>query len=147
MTMIQPMRTEHLSEYAVIYAAAFSGEPWHDAWRAEDAAVHIAEIMESRQSFGLEYVIDGMVAGFILGSSMLFHYGRTFEINDLAVHPDFQGQGIATKLLNACLDEMKARGIKGVHLITQGEGFLPAFYEKHGFQKENRVMLMGLELE
>ena len=40
MTMIQPMRTEHLSEYAVIYAAAFSGEPWHDAWRAEDAALH-----------------------------------------------------------------------------------------------------------
>ena len=147
MTMIQPMCTEHLSEYAAIYAAAFSGEPWHDAWRTEDAAIHITEIMESRQSFGLEYVIDGTVAGFILGSSMLFHYGRTFEINDLAVHPDFQGQGIATKLLNACLDEMKARGIKGVHLITQGEGFLPAFYEKHGFQKENRVMLMGLELE
>lgn len=145
--MIQPFNKEHLREYAAIYAAAFSGEPWRDAWREEDAAVHIAEIMESRQSFGLEYVADGKTVGFILGSSMLFHYGRTFEINDLAVHPDFQGQGIATALLNACLAEVKARGMKGVHLITQGEGFLPAFYEKHGFQKENRVMLMGLELE
>lgn len=30
---------------------------------------------------------------------MLFHYGRVFEINDLAVAPDFQGRGIATALL------------------------------------------------
>ena len=54
--------------------------------------------------------------------------------------------GIATKLLKACLEEMKKHGIKGVNLITQGDGFLPEFYEKHGFKKENEVILMGMEL-
>ena len=144
--MIKECTTEHITEYGKIYATAFSGEPWNDHWKLEDAEIHIKEIMGSKQSYGLEYLVDGKVAGFILGSSMLFHWGRMFEINDLAVHPDYQGQGIATKLLEACLEEMKKRGIKGVNLITQGDGFLPKFYEKHGFKKETEVILMGMEL-
>jgi len=50
-------------------------------------------------------------------------------------------------LLERCLADMKARGIVGVHLITAGEGILPAFYEKYGFKKENEVILMGLEMD
>ena len=84
---------EHVGRYAQIYAAAFSGEPWNDPWTVEDAEVHVRELLECRQSFGLEYVIDGEIVGFILGTSMLFHYGRTFEINDLAVAPEHQRQG------------------------------------------------------
>ena len=137
---------EHLDRYGEIYAKAFSGEPWNDPWKAEDAAIHVKELLEMKQSYGLEYLVGGEVVGFILGSSMLFHYGRTFEINDLAVHPDYQRQGIARKLMDACLADIKDQGMVGVHLITVGEGILPAFYEKYGFKKENEVILMGLEL-
>lgn len=146
-TCIQPIQAAHLRRYAEIYAKAFSGEPWNDPWRIEDAEIHIREIMESCQSYGLEYVSDGVVAGFILGASMLFHYGRTFEINDLAVHPGFQRQGIASKLLARCLEDVKQQGIVGVHLITAAEGLLPSFYEKFGFKREKQVMLMGMETE
>lgn len=144
--MIKPITAQHIEKYGEIYAAAFSGEPWNDNWKTDDAVIHISEIMESKQSYGLEYIVDGKVAGFILGSSMLFHWGRMFEINDLAVHPDYQGKGIAKKLLNTCIEEIKHRGIKGVNLITQGDGFLPEFYEKQGFKKETEVILMGKEL-
>ncbi len=77
---------------------------------------------------------------------MLFHYGRIFEINDLAVDPAYQHRGIARRLLERCLADMKTRGIAGIHLITAGTGILPAFYEEYGFKKENEVILMGLEL-
>ena len=87
---IHPICKENLSRYGEIYAAAFSGEPWNDPWNVEDATIHVRELLESRQAYGLECVIDGQVAGFILGTSMLFHYGRTFEINDLAVAPEHQ---------------------------------------------------------
>ena len=117
-----------------------------DPWKAEDAVIHVKELLESRQSYGLEYVIDGEVAGFILGTSMLFHYGRTFEINDLAVAPEYQRRGIGAKLLEKCIADVKPQGMAGIHLITAGDGILPAFYEKYGFTKENEVILMGLEL-
>ena len=34
----------------------------------------------------------------------------------------------------------------GVHLITAGESFLTEFYERFGFSKEKRVILMGKDL-
>ena len=143
---IQICRIEHLERYGEIYAAAFSGEPWNDPWKMEDAIIHVKELLESKQAYGLEYLIDGEVVGFILGTSMLFHYGRTFEINDLAVAPAYQHCGIAKALLEKCIEDIKGQGIVGVHLITAGEGMLPKFYEKYGFKKESEVILMGLEL-
>ncbi|MBR3201562.1 MAG: GNAT family N-acetyltransferase [Mogibacterium sp.] len=60
--------------------------------------------------------------------------------------PVFQGRGIAKELLEKCISEMKDRGIAGLNLITEAEGFLPEFYERYGFSRENRVILMGKEL-
>ena len=74
--MILPITIEHIARYGEIYAAAFSGPPWNDPWKPEDAEVHVREILESKQSYGLE----------------------------------------------------------------------PEFYEKHGFKKEDHVILMGREL-
>jgi len=144
--LIQAINMDHATRYGVIYAAAFSGEPWNDAWNQEDAIIHVKELIESKQAYGLEYVIDGEVVGFILGTSMLFHYGRTFEINDLAVDPAFQHRGIAKQLLEQCLKDLKKQGIVGVHLITAGDGNLPDFYGKYGFKQEKEVILMGMEM-
>ena len=141
--IIQNCSINNVEEYGRIYAAAFSGEPWNDSWKVEDATIHVKEILESPQSYGLECLVDGQVAGFLLGTSMLFHYGRTFEINDLAVDPKFQGRGLAKRLMDKAMDDLKQQGIVGVHLITAANGWLKDFYGKYGFQKEERVILMG----
>ena len=109
----------------------------------EDATIHVRELLENKQSYGLECIRGGQVVGFILGTSMLFHYGRTFEINDLAVAPSHQHQGIATRLMETLLADMDTQDIKAVHLITSADGVLPAFYQKFGFKRETEVMLMG----
>ena len=36
-------------------------------------------------------------------------------------------------------------GYRMFHLITTCEGVLPAFYERSGFKKEERVTMMGKE--
>ena len=99
-----------------------------------------------KTAYGLEYVFDGRIVGFILGGSMLFHYGRTFEINDLAVDPAYQRRGIARKLLERMLSDLEGMGIVGVHLLTAPEGVLPEFYARYGFKKESRIVPMGREL-
>ena len=143
---IQPCNIEHIKRYGEIYASAFSGEPWNDPWKPEDASIHIRDLLESKTAYGLECIVDGQVAGFVVGTSMLFHYGRTFEINDLAVDPLYQRRGIANQLMERILSDIKKQGMVGVRLITSSEGFLQSFYGKFGFSKENRVVLMGKEL-
>ena len=145
--IIKNCEMKNLQRYGEIYASAFSGEPWNDPWKAEDASIHVKEIMENPHSHCLECCIDGKTVGLILGTSMLFHYGRTFEINDLAVDPDYQNKGIAKKLIEQCLKDAKEHEIVGVNLITASDGFLPKYYEKYGFPKKNRVILMGKELK
>ena len=83
---IRPMNPENTVRYGEIYAAAFSGEPWNDPWDPADAVIHVRELLESKQSYGMEYVEDGKVVGFILGTSMLFHYGRTFVLSHFLLH-------------------------------------------------------------
>ncbi len=146
MDNIRHCNIKNIDRYAKIYADAFSCEPWNDHWKVDDAKVHIKELLSSGQSYGLEFVIDGHIVGFILGTSMLFSYGRTFEINDLAVDPKYHRQGIAKELLRSLLLELKKQNIKGVHLITSNDGFLQKFYEQFNFTKETKVILMGTEL-
>ena len=143
---IQHLNFDHIKRYGEIYAAAFSGEPWNNPWTAENAMIHVKELSESKTAYGLECIIDGQIAGFILGTSILFYYGRTFEINDLAVDPAYQHRGVARQLMERILMDIKEQGMVGVHLITASEGFLQSFYERFGFSKENRVMLMGKDL-
>ena len=76
---IRSCSMDHISRYGEIYAKAFSGEPWNDPWKPEDAVIHVKEILEMKQSYGLEYVEGDIIVGFLLGSSMLFHYGRSFS--------------------------------------------------------------------
>ncbi|MCR4956880.1 MAG: GNAT family N-acetyltransferase [Lachnospiraceae bacterium] len=142
--MIEKCNLDHIQQYGEIYAKAFRGEPWNDPWNPKDAATHVQEILESKHSYGLEYIEDDKVVGFILGSSMLFHYGRTFEINDLAVDPAYQRRGIARSLMTQCIKDVKEMGIVGIHLITAKEGVLPKFYEEFGFKVETDVILMRM---
>ena len=56
---IKPITMDHVERYGEIYAKAFSGEPWNDPWKTEAAVIHVRELLESKQAYGLECVIEG----------------------------------------------------------------------------------------
>jgi ribosomal-protein-alanine N-acetyltransferase len=62
------------------------------------------------------------------------------HLRGMAVHPRFQRRGIATALLTAALNELRARGCRRVTLDTT-DPLLGAvrFYESHGFQPTGRT--------
>ncbi len=80
----------------------------------------------------------------IVGCCALEIYSKKIaEIRSVAVHPDHQGQGIATALVAACLERAKKRKIKEILAIT---GAVKLF-EKSGFstlQHEKYAMLKVL---
>lgn len=52
------------------------------------------------------------------------------EVKSLAVKETHQGKGIGKMLVNACVEEAKALGIKRVFALT----FKPGFFQKLGFR-------------
>ena len=52
-------------------------------------------------------------------------------IQDLMVHPDYQGQGIGTELMNRMISHLKAQNIYMISVIY--EPALSTFYKKFGF--------------
>ncbi len=54
---------------------------------------------------------------------------RLAEIRSLAVHPEYQGKGIASALVAACLKEARKKKVYEVLSITSAI----AFFEKQGF--------------
>jgi len=78
--------------------------------------------------------VDQRVAGFI--TCDLDQNKKMGEVALLAVHPDFQKQGIATALNQVALDYMRASGMKVAVVGTGGDpGHAPArrAYEKAGY--------------
>ena len=60
-------------------------------------------------------------------------------INRLAVHPDFQRQGIATCLLEACLLQAGRQGACNCFIdVRAGNITAQRFYEKQGFRRIGR---------
>ena len=61
-----------------------------------------------------------------------FHDRKDLSPNVCAVYtePDCRGQGIAGTLLNLVLDDMRAKGIAPLYLVTDHVGF----YERYGWE-------------
>jgi len=57
--------------------------------------------------------------------------GKHIVILSVVVHPDFQGKGMAGKLINSFIDKMRALGKTDMFLICQPE--LIGMYARYGF--------------
>ena len=61
-----------------------------------------------------------------------FHDRKALTPNVCAVYTEeeYRGQGIAGKLLNFVVDDMKSKGVSPIYLVTDHIGF----YEKYGWE-------------
>ena len=113
-------------------AAAWFSEKWGipvSAYRESmESAVHSASGVPSW------YVImDG--EAIIAGLGVIendFHDRKDLSPNVCAVYTEeaYRGQGIAGRLLNMAVDDMKAKGISPLYLVTDHTGF----YERYGWE-------------
>jgi amino-acid N-acetyltransferase len=69
-------------------------------------------------------------AGRLIGCCSLQIYSkRMAEVRSLAVHPDFQDRGVASRLVQCCIERAKHRGIREVFAVTSQT----SFFERLGF--------------
>jgi len=78
---------------------------------AEPNHVRIARVVQDASHVTLIAVVDGVIAGFVDGfATTMMDSILRWEVDLLAVHPDFQRQGLASRLVSASSEAGQKRG-------------------------------------
>ena len=115
------MKAEHVPQGAALEKLCFS-DPWSE--------MSIASELQNIWAYWLVAVDEGMVAGYIGSQSTI----DETDVMNVAVHPDWRRQGIAEKLIEQLIQELKNRGSHALMLeVRASNAPAIALYEKLGF--------------
>ena len=119
--IINEMKVEDLPEIVAIETASFE-TPWSETLFYNEIFKAIGVSRVAR--------INGRVAGYLC-ANMIIDEGH---ILNLAVHPDYRGRGIASRLLKHMIDDMRDSNCRSIFLEvrTSNENALK-MYAKFGF--------------
>ena len=123
--MIQKAQINDIKEiHKLIEAFANKGEMLHRA---------LTDMYDNLRDFYV-YEENGVVIG---ACALHIIWEDMAEIRSLTVKEDAAGKGIGAALVNVCLDEARALGIKRVFALT----YKPTFFEKLGFTSIDKMTL------
>ena len=140
--MIRQMKNEDLRQCGVIYAKAFPVEYWGIDWTPENAREYLADYFEQKRFVGYVYEENNEIIGCIFALCKISGSKKEIYINEMAVLPERQGQGIGKQLLNTVLDYSKRMGLAGVVLYTSEYAPAAKFYEKNDFKLSQGTICM-----
>ena len=99
-------------------------------------------VQDHTPSLGSFYVAEEK--GRVVGCCAIDIYNRKLaELRSLSVSPKHQGKGIATALVNACVQRARKRGVYQVLAITSNLAMFEKF-DFHSFNKEKYAMFKYL---
>jgi GNAT superfamily N-acetyltransferase len=88
------------------------------------AGAALAESGNSPKAAAPGSVVPRVSGGFLAGCCALQIYSkRMAEVRTLAVHPDFQDLGVASRLVERCIERAKERGIRELFAVTSQTSF------------------------
>lgn len=101
---------------------------------------HIAQSIKkafaSRESDVLGGFMDGYLVAVALGSQTQSLTRRSYLLDDVVCHEQYQRSGVATQLVRVAFVQAQVRGCHRVALHSSRPG-AQRFYEKLGFQKRS----------
>ena len=140
--MIRKMKEEDLQQCGVIYAKAFPIEYWGIDWDPDNAKEYLLDFYEQKRFIGYVYEEDDAVIGCIFALCKISGSKKEIYINEMAVLPERQGQGIGRQLLKTLLDYSKEKGYAGIVLYTSEYAPASKFYERNGFKLSQGTICM-----
>ena len=95
-------------------------------------------------TISLVAVEDGSIIGHVAISPVQISSGEIgwYGLGPISVHPDKQGLGIGSLLMNKSLEKLKNLGAKGCVLLGD-----PNYYSRFGFKTYPELILPGVPIE
>ncbi len=143
--MIRQMQVEDLKRCGEIYAQAFPIEHWGIDWNPDNARAYLSDFYEQKKFVGYVYEENSEIVGCVFAHCKISGSKRELYINEMAVLPQMQGQGIGRALLNTVLQYSREIGLAGVVLYTSEYAPAAKFYERNGFKLSQGTICMYRE--
>lgn len=133
--VFRPMTQADYPACAKELIAAFADAPWNEVWTYEQAFDRIDEIMSARVSRGVVCMEGAQCVSMLSGRIMTYQDKKMFWIDEFSVHPDYQRQGIGSRMLAFLRSELlkEPQPINHMALITTRGFPSVSFYERNGF--------------
>ncbi|MCF2141590.1 MAG: GNAT family N-acetyltransferase [Candidatus Lokiarchaeota archaeon] len=129
----------------------FSMEYYHQVyqlWELGNLSLGISDTPEQIQRFATknpDLFLIGLINNRVIGVVMGAFDGRRGYVHHLAVHPDFQKQGIGTTLMKELMTQFQAQHVEKVHLfVERSNADVIAFYEKLGWFIRHDLEMMSI---
>ena len=136
------IRTMSIADYDAVYALWMSCKNMGFN-NLDDSREGIARLLRRNPTTSFVAVEDDRLAGVILSGQD----GRRGYIYHMAVAEDFRRRGVATALLDRCLEALRAEGINKVALLVfRYNDAGNAFWENQGFAERTDVAYRNREL-
>ena len=128
---LDSMRREDLPEIMVIETLSFS-EPWtEEMFLHELASEGLSHVLVARVDEGSETRIVGFLCAWIVAGEL--------QINNVAVHPRYRRDGIASRLLQEIIRLGKTEGATVGYLeVRASNEAAKNLYHQHGFRLAGR---------
>jgi GNAT superfamily N-acetyltransferase len=140
--MIRPYVNGDLSGCVQLLMAAYNGEPWRNHWTEETGSMYLGEYAGSAQFVGWVALEEGRLAGALFGHRKVWWTQDELFVDELFVHPDFQGRGHGRRLLQTAEEHCVKNGLAGVTLLTDRHMPSLAFYQQNGYSAGDHVIFM-----
>lgn len=125
--MIVSMTSDHVAQVAELERICFGTEAWSEK--------SVASELNNPLSFWLVAVDGERVAGYVGSQTVL----DESDMMNVAVHPDYRKQGIATALIVGLVEELHKRGSRCLTLeVRASNENAISLYKKLDFQEVGR---------
>jgi ribosomal protein S18 acetylase RimI-like enzyme len=141
--VIRLMRPEDIAACTDVYVAAYQAPPYNGCFDERTARAIATDLLRHFPEACFVAEADGEVVGFILCSSIA---NMKATVEELAVAPESQGQGIGDALLGHALNWLRRQGFRAVELVAHRKAFAYEFYRRRGFRDSESFRLMSIEL-
>ncbi|MCB2300749.1 GNAT family N-acetyltransferase [Clostridium tagluense] len=146
MNNIISIKDQHILKCSELYIKVFNAEPWNDKWTLETAHKRLNDIYISTNFEGVLYVEDEQIKGAIFGNYEQFYDGIHYNLREMFISNELQGQGLGSKLLNELEKRLKEIGVTTIILFTSKGNKTSEFYLKNNFTEWYSMAMMGKDL-
>lgn len=142
---IEKLKKKDYPEMKRIFLDVFSHKPWFDKWEDEkQLEKYLHQLTDNNNSLSLVLTNEqDEILGVSLGYTFSWWQGDEYYIKEFFIRRDKQNKGVGSNFIDKLNDYLKEIGFKYIILNTDKDTPAYHFYQKNGFQLEEKSVFMS----